>query len=235
MFVRGEGPLTGAPVLVANFANLSDEEVVSRVLAGDTALFEIIIRRYNQMLYRVARGILRNDHEAEDVMQETYVRAYEHLRQYAGRAQFRTWLTRIAVHEALARARRGQRFVYGRGEESGESMDTFASTERNPEQLAAGAELRTLIEGSILQLPDLYRSVFLLRDVEQLNMEEVCEILNLTEGTVKVRLHRARRALRKIIFSRTGEQLVSAFPFEAPRCDRVVARVFQRISTTPHP
>jgi RNA polymerase sigma-70 factor (ECF subfamily) len=222
--------VAGAPAAISSFTNLSDEEVVSRVLAGDTALFEIIIRRYNQMLYRVARSILRNDDEAEDVMQETYVRAYQHLGQFAGRAQFRTWLTRIAIHEALARMRRAKRFETP-DDEAGDPMDAFVARERSPEQEAAGAELRAMIERSILQLPDLYRCVFMLRDVEQLSIEEVAQILDITESTVKVRLHRARRVLRKIILSRTGERALSAFPFEAPRCDRVVARVFERIGT----
>ena len=222
-------------MLVANFANLSDEDVVSRVLAGDTPMFEIIMRRYNQTLYRVARSILRNDDEAEDVMQDAYVRAFQHLDQFAGRAQFRTWLTRIAVHEALARVRRGRRFVDERDDQSGDFMDSFATADRSPEQQAAGSELRALIERSILQLPEHYRSVFVLRDVEHLSVEEVCRVLDLNESTVKVRLHRARRALRRALMSHTGEQVPSAFVFEAPRCDRVVTRVFARISARAQP
>lgn len=224
--------MASTPALVANFAHLKDEEVVARVLEGDTAMFEIIIRRYNQLLYRVTRSILRNDGEAEDVMQDTYVRAYEHLRQFEGRAQFRTWLTRIAIHEALARAQRSKRFEAlqedGEGP-GGDYMDVIGSPGRSPEQQAADSELRGLLESSILQLPELYRSVFMLRDVEQMSIEEVAQILNLSDSTVKVRLHRARRALRKMILSRTGTQTASAFAFEAPRCDRVVARVFERI------
>src|SRR5205814_3872947 len=118
---------------------LSDEEVVRRVLAGETALFEIIMRRYNQRLYRMARAILRNDVEAEDVMQDAYVRAYEHLGQFAGRAKFSTWLTRIAVHEALARQRRGNRYqeLESMAEQEGDPMDRVASLAPNPEQQTA--------------------------------------------------------------------------------------------------
>src|SRR5215471_17641431 len=112
---------------------VSDEEVVARVLAGETSLFEIVMRRYNQRLYRVARAILRNDGEAEDVMQDAYVRAYEHLDQFAGRAKFSTWLTRIAVHEALARQRRGNRYqeLEPMSESDGDPMDGFASMAQN--------------------------------------------------------------------------------------------------------
>ena len=218
--------------VLASFANLPDEEVVSRVLAGDTALFEIVIRRYNQLLYRVARGILRDDAEAEDVMQDAYVRAYEHLDQFAGRAQFRTWLTRIAVNEALARMERGKRFqTLDSVHPTGEDMH-FASAGPSPEQNAIDSESRHLMEEAISRLPEGYRAVLMLRDVEQMSTEEVAHILDLSESTVKVRLHRARRTLRRTIFQRTGDQMRGAFPFHAVRCDRVVARVFERISST---
>jgi RNA polymerase sigma-70 factor, ECF subfamily len=216
-----------------SLANLPDEEIVSRVLAGDTALFEIIIRRYNQRLYRVTQGILRNDGEAEDVMQEAYVRAYEHLDQYAGRAPFRTWLTRIAVHEALARVERSKRFAVPAGDEDfgGDIMDLLASSARSPEQHAADSELRALLENAIQQLPDLYRCVFILRDVEQMSIIEVADALDISENVVKIRLHRARRALRKALYARAGGQLTGAFPFHAVRCDRVTAAVLARISS----
>lgn len=213
------------------FASLSDEAIVDRVLAGETALYEIIIRRYNQRLYRVVRSIVRDESETEDVMQDAYVRAYEHLAQFAGRAQFRTWLTRIAVHEALARVQRARRFERPSRQEDfeGDAMDLFASSQRTPEQQAADSELRIMIENAVTRLPDLYRSIFVLRDVENLSIEEVASILDLSETTVKVRLHRARRALRKMIFNQAGQQLMGTFPFDAVRCDRVVRHVFLRI------
>lgn len=217
--------------VLALLANLPDEEVVKRVLAGDTALYEIIMRRHNQLLYRVVRSILPNDDEAEDVMQEAYVRAYEHLRQFAGRAQFRTWLTRIAVHEALARVRRSIRFSPPSPRENfeGDPMDIVAASDRTPEQQAADSELRNLLERAIAQLPESYRCVLMLRDVQEMSIDEVAHVLDLSEGIVKVRLHRARRALRKMIYNHADGQLAGAFPFPAVRCDRVVAGVFQRI------
>src|SRR6516164_11443389 len=128
--------MTTLTVTVTPQDPLSDEEVVARVLGGETSMFEIVMRRYNQLLYRVARAILRNDGEAEDVMQDAYVRAYEHLDQFAGRAKFSTWLTRIAVHEALARQRRGNRYqeVEPMFESDGDPMDRFASMALTPEE-----------------------------------------------------------------------------------------------------
>ena len=224
--------MAALPGVLTGFAHLDDEEVVSRVLAGDTALFEIVIRRYNQLLYRVARSILHDDTEAEDVMQEAYVRAYEHLDQFAGRAQFRTWLTRIAINEALARVERNKRFHQPdpATPQPGDDMDHFASSDPSPEEQVVNSEMRHLVENAISRLPEAYRCVFVLRDVEQVSTEEVARILNLSESTVKVRLHRARRTLRRTVFQRTGQQVVRAFPFDAVRCDRIVARVFERIT-----
>jgi RNA polymerase sigma-70 factor, ECF subfamily len=223
--------MAALPGVLTGFADLDDDEVVARVLAGDTALFEIVIRRYNQLLYRVTRSILHDDAETEDVMQEAYVRAYEHLDQFAGRAQFRTWLTRIAINEALARVERGKRFHRpDPSTQSGDHMDHFASTDPSPEQQVVNSEMQCLVENAIARLPEAYRCVFVLRDVEQVSTEEVARILNLSESTVKVRLHRARRTLRRTVFQRTGEQVLRAFPFDAVRCDRIVARVFERIA-----
>ena len=210
---------------------LSDEEVVARVLAGETNLFEIVMRRYNQRLYRVARAILRNDSEAEDVMQDAYVRAYEHLGQFAGRAKFSTWLTRIAVHEALMRRRRGNRYqeLEPMSEREEDPMEGFPSTALNPEQQASNSQVRRLLEEAVEQLPDGYRAVFMLRDVEEMSTIETATVLDLTEENVKVRLHRARGLLRKSLYQRAGMERKEAFGFHAVRCDRVVRNVFERI------
>src|SRR6476661_5429356 len=156
----------------------TDEEVVDRVRAGDTALYEIILRRYNQRLYRVARAILRDDGEAEDVMQAAYVRAYEHLGQFAGRAPFSTWLTRIAVHEALARQHRGNRYqeLEPMSEREGDPMDRFASLAPDPEQQASNSEVRRLLEEAVDSLPDSYRTVFMLRDIEEMSTTDAADV-----------------------------------------------------------
>ena len=214
---------------------LSDEEVVARVLAGETAMFEIVMRRHNQLLYRVARSILRNDTEAEDVMQDAYVRAYEHLDQYAGKAKFSTWLTRIAVHEALARQRRGNRYqeLEPMSEPEGDPMDRFASLALNPEQQASNSQVRRLLEEAVERLPDAYRTIFVLRDVEEMSTADAADVLEITEENVKVRLHRARALLRKSLFARAGMERKEAFNFHAVRCDRVVKNVFERIQQLP--
>jgi len=220
---------------------VSDEEVVARVLAGETSLFEIVMRRYNQRLYRVARAILRNDAEAEDVMQDAYVRAYEHLDQFAGKAKFSTWLTRIAVHEALTRQRRAKRYqeLEPMSEPDGDPMDGFASAGLNPEQQTSNRQIRSLLEEAVEKLPDAYRAVFMLREVEEMSTTDTASALDITEENVKVRLHRARALLRKSLYARAGMERKEAFDFHATRCDRVVKNVFARIqknamNTDPH-
>lgn len=210
---------------------LSDEEVVRRVLKGETALFEVIMRRYNERLYRAARAITRDDGLAEEIMQSAYVRAYEHLDQFAGRAPFGAWLTRIAVNEALARVRDSNRFSETEGE--GDPMDRFASPSRDPEQTAANTELSRLLERLIEALPDAMRSVFVLREVEGMNTTETAEALDISEESVRVRLHRARAALRDSLAEHAIRDQRHLFAFQAPRCDRVVRNVLDRISVTP--
>lgn len=215
----------------AQIEQWSDEQVIERVLGGDTAAFEVVMRRYNQRLYRVARAILRDDYEAEDVMQDTYVRAYQHLAQFAGRARFSTWLIRIAVHEALARKRRRQR-VEGLDAITGPSGELLmpASTSVDPEYCASTSELHRLLEEAILALPEDYRTVLVLRDVEEMSTAEAAAALEITEDNAKVRLHRARALLRKELYARTRGTTTAAFQFPATRCDRVVANVFARLT-----
>jgi RNA polymerase sigma-70 factor (ECF subfamily) len=215
----------------ANTSTMSDEEVVKQILAGELTLFEIIMRRYNQRLYRVSRAILGDDGEAEDVIQDAYVRAYTHLNQFAGQAKFSTWLTKIAVHEALARVRRRSRFVEidSTPKSEGDSMSTLTFKTRDPEQHVLARELNAVLEAAVDALPEAYRSVFMLREVEEMSTAETAECLDISEETVKTRLHRARALLREEIYSRIGIAAASAFPFAATRCDRVVLAVFDRI------
>jgi RNA polymerase sigma-70 factor, ECF subfamily len=210
---------------------LSDEEVVRRVLDGETALFELIMRRYNQRLYRVARAILRDDAEAEDVMQDAYVRAYGHLSQFAGRSQFATWLTRIAIHEALARVQRRKKIdQLGTSEwTDGEGEMNIPATTLNPEEQLSASELGRALESAILSIPEQYRLVLMMRDVEQLSTTETASALDLSEENVKVRLHRARAMVRKNLFAQAGSEAPRAFGFMGERCDRVVARVMKKI------
>lgn len=207
------------------WAALSDEDLVERILEGETTLFELLMRRYNQRLYRITRAIVGDDGEAEDVTQDAYVRAYEHLGQFAGRSRFSTWLTRIAIHEASARVRRR-----GRHTDIEESMPTFASSGPGPEQRAADKELGRAIEAAVDALPDVFRTVFVLREVEGLSTAETAASLDINAETVKTRLHRARALLRNHITARIGAAARDAFRFDGARCDRIVGVVMSRIA-----
>lgn len=213
------------------FETLTDEQAVERVRGGETALYELLMRRYNQRLYRIARSVLRDDLEAEDVVQDAWVRAYEHLDQFAGRARFSTWVTKIALYEALARARSKTRFSSRKpsGEDESPDMENFESPLATPEAAAMRSEVRELLESAVVRLPQHYRSVFVLRDVEQLSTVETAECLELSEEAVKTRLHRARALLRHDLSERIGAASTEAFPFMGARCDRVVERVMNRI------
>lgn len=192
-------------------------------------MFELLMRRYNERVYRAARAIVRDEHEAEDVMQQAYVDAFTHLRQFNGSARFSTWLTKIAINESLARVRRR-----GRYEEFDDDLpyaEPFMSSTPadNPERQAFAGELRGLLEWAIDTLPDGMREVFMLRDVEGLSTSEVAESLGVSEDVVKTRLSRGRAALRRVLLERTGATAPEAFRFYRPRCDRVVRQVLDRI------
>jgi RNA polymerase sigma-70 factor (ECF subfamily) len=209
----------------------TDEEVIERVRTGNTASYEIIMRRYNQRLYRVTRAILRDDAEAEDVIQDTYVRAYQNLHQFAGYALFSTWLTRIAVHETLRRVRlRNRSQQLDEFEQDEEDSMKAVGTSPDPEQRASNAELGRLLEGVAFELPDAYRVVVMMRDIEQMSTAETAEALDLSEQNVKVRLHRGHAMMRNSLTARLGEARKTAFPFMGHRCDRVVRRVFLRLN-----
>ena len=218
---------------------LPDEEVISRVLDGETALYEIIMRRYNQRLYRIARTMLRDDDEAEDVMQDAYVRAYASLDQFAGKAKFSTWLTKIAVHEALSRLQKKKRTqpasagtlsAAERSDKDGQTMDALRSSDPDPEQQTLRKETISFLEHAIDTLPENYRSVFVLRAVENLSTAETAACLTLTEETVKIRLLRSRKMVRRALYLRAGVNCAAAFAFLGQRCDRVVQRVFDRLA-----
>jgi RNA polymerase sigma-70 factor, ECF subfamily len=220
----------------AQLEQWSDDEIVRRVREGDLALFELLMRRHNQRVYRATRSILRDDAESEDAMQEAYVRAYEHLRQFEGRAQFSTWLTRIAVNEALKRlAARGRMETLDWGREDGEdeTMAELASQAPSPEANASRNELSGLLEDAVLALPAGYRAVLMLREIEGMSTADTAAALGLTEANVKVRLHRAHALLRSQLFALTGSAAAQAFAFPAVRCDRVVGGVMSRLQPPP--
>lgn len=211
--------------------SVSDAEVVDRVRAGETGLYELLMRRHNQRLFRVIRSVVTNDIEAEDVLQEAWVRAYEHLDQFAGRASFPTWVTRIAFYEALARRRKSKRWTPLEDQE-GEIMpeaNRRRTTSETPEAQAMRGQLGQMLQAAVDALPETYRSVFMLREVEQLSTIETAECLGLSEEAVKTRLHRSRALLRGELESRIGPAIAEAYSFLGTRCDRTVARVLKRI------
>jgi RNA polymerase sigma-70 factor (ECF subfamily) len=213
---------------VAAPATLSDEEVVARVLAGDASLFEILMRRYNQRLFRVSYGILADAAEAEDVMQEAYVRAFRELASFRGEARFATWLTRIACHEALARAQKRRRLVRLVPADGGEPPDP-PSPAIGPERELQNRELQAVLRDAVEILPDPLRAVFCLREIEGMSTEETADALGLTVENVRVRLHRAKRGLRQTLDERIGAEVRRLYLFNGPHCDRMVAAVFARL------
>jgi RNA polymerase sigma-70 factor (ECF subfamily) len=209
----------------------TDAALVERILAGETALFERIMRRHNQRLFRAARAILNDAAEAEDVMQETYARAFAHLAQFRGEAQLGTWLTKISVHEALARLRKRRRLAPFPPDDDVEALPMAdRPTPADPEREAHKAELRALLESAIDELPEAYRTVFVLREVEGLSTATTADCLGVSEEVVKTRLSRARMRLRDGLYTRAGAVAHEAFAFAGERCDRVVANVLQRLT-----
>jgi RNA polymerase sigma-70 factor, ECF subfamily len=207
---------------------LSDVELVRRVLAGERRLFEELMRRYNQRVYRTIRGILRNEQEVEDTMQQAYLLAYAHLGEFAGASSFSTWLTRIAINEAYACLRKLRRLSVV-DEIPDFAEDIMRSPPENPEHRAVAKQSMRLIESAVDKLPLPYRTTFVLRDVEQLSTAETSETLGITEEAVKTQLHRARLGLRDALAVTVGQSAPQAFAFLAPRCDRVVAGVMAAI------
>lgn len=209
---------------------LTDEEVVGRVLAGDLPSFEIIVRRYNQRLFRIARSMTGEDSEAEDVVQETYVRAFEHLSQFEGRAKFSTWLTRIGIYEASSRRRRRGRMRPTDMQGLNGSDEPQCDQSDDAGQRSSMRELRDVLVEAVESLPDDLRTVFVLRAVEGVGTAEAADCLDLTESNVKVRLHRARAMLRNWIDARIGKDVRRLYQFDGERCDRIVTAVLNRLS-----
>jgi RNA polymerase sigma-70 factor, ECF subfamily len=213
--------------------SLSDEQLVSRARQRDEIAVRAITRRYNRRLYRVARSILRNDGEAEDVVQETYVRAFTGIDQFRGEAGFGTWLTRIAMNEALGRLRRQRPTVdwdtHGEDRIQAEIIQFPLSASNDPERTMARGEIRDVLEQSIDELPDPFRLVFVARVVEGMNVDETAELLGLRPETVKTRLHRARLLLRSTLEEQLGPALTDTFPFDGRRCERMTECVVRRV------
>ena len=211
-----------------------DTELVRRALGRDEAAVRVIIAANNRRLYRLARGILRNDAEAEDVVQETYVRAFTHLKDFRGDSSLATWLSRIAMNEALGRLRRRRPGVEWSSLPEG-TLEAqiiqfpLSSAASDPEKSMAQREIQHVVEHAIDELPEAFRLVFITRVVEGMNVEETAEILKIRPETVKTRLHRARALLRDNVEKKIGPVVMEAFPFAGQRCERLTDVVLRRL------
>ncbi|MBN8961864.1 MAG: RNA polymerase sigma factor [Rhizobiales bacterium] len=223
-----------ARTLSIDEGRLNDAELVRRSLARDGSAFRVIMQAHNRRLYRLARGIVRDDAEAEDVVQEAYVRAFTHLADFRGDSSLATWLSRITINEALGRLRSRRPTVdlaTFEVQRTPAEIIQFPLTSKadDPEQTMAQRQLLQLVEQATDKLPEVYRIVFITRVIEGMSVEETAEILGLRPETVKTRLHRARRLVREQLDKQIGPVLMDAFPFAGRRCERVTNAVMQRL------
>jgi RNA polymerase sigma-70 factor, ECF subfamily len=218
------------------YDTMDDSALVELARSGDTAVFRTIMQRHNRRLYRVARGILGDDADTEDVVQETYVKAFENLAGFRGESSLATWLTRIAINEALGRRRKRRPTTdlssLDMVDEQGEVRVLIfpgVRVDNNPERDASHAEIRRLLERAIDELPEAFRIVFVMREIEQMNVEETASQLDIPPETVKTRLHRARRLLREALHEKLGSALQDTYAFDGERCERMTQAVLRRM------
>jgi RNA polymerase sigma-70 factor (ECF subfamily) len=214
-------------------AGLSEAELIQRARSRDEAAVRAIMQANNRKLYRLARGILRNDSEAEDVVQETYVRAFTRLDEFRAESNLSTWLSRIAINEALGRLRRTRPDVDLAGVPEGtleaQIIQFPLSSAADPERTMAQREIQKVVEHAVDELPAAFRLVFITRVIEGMSVEETAQILNLKPETVKTRLHRARTMLRDNVERKIGPVVMEAFPFAGRRCERLTEAVLKRL------
>lgn len=215
--------------------DLPDAALVRRVAEGDAAAFEAIMRRYNQTLFRTARGIVASDAEAEDALQEAYLSAWRGIDKFRADARLSTWLVRIVINECLGRLRRKHLSTIPMGTAMNihdtNMHDAFAEdAAKRPDGAAAREQFRLLIEQHIDRLPEMFRAVFMLRAVEEMTVEEVAEALDIPKATVRTRYFRARRLMRESLASDIDTAVHDAFAFDGERCDRIVGAVLARLS-----
>jgi len=217
-----------------NGARASDDDLVRRILTGERTLYAVLIGRYNQRLFRAARAILRRDDDAEDAVQQAWVAAFEKLAQFRHESSFATWLTRIAVNEALGRVRtrnrRGDLALVDVRDEL-----AMATQAQSPEQDVAAREMGKLLEHTIDALPEIYRVVFMMREVEEMGTAETASCLGLTEEAVRVRLHRARHMLQESLTECLGTATSTVFSFAGARCARMARHVLDRLGISREP
>ncbi|MDT3685101.1 MAG: RNA polymerase sigma factor [Pseudorhodoplanes sp.] len=221
------------PVRFADLRRLGDPELTRRARDRDEAAIRALMQRYNRRLFRIARGVLRNDAEAEDVVQEAYVRAFTRLAEFRGDSSFGTWISRIAYNEALGRLRRQRSMTDLSVLDHSKQADIIPfpsmTTATDPERTMAQREIQKLLESAIDDLPEDFRSVLISRAVEGLSIEETAIVLGIKPQTVKTRLHRARKLLHDALDRHLAPGLTDVFPFGGTRCERITERVLQRL------
>lgn len=204
-------------------------QLVHRALARNGDAFRTIIITHNQRLYRIARGVVRNDSEAEDIVQEAYLKAFAHLDAFRGDSSLATWLSRIVINEALGRLRKRRRTVAMPENPQAEIIRFPLNPSDDPERTMAQRQILQLVEQATDSLPDVYRTVFVARVIEGLSIEETADLLGVRPQTVRTRLHRARALVRKALDDQIGPVLLDAFPFAGRRCERLTSAVMRRL------
>lgn len=214
-----------------------DLSIVARVSAGDRAAFELLMRRYNRRLYRLARASLRDDAEAKDALQEAYLCAFRSLAQFRGEAALGTWLSRLVLNECRARLRRSSRrqkiIPMISTELNMEAVAEVAETgeSQTPDRLLARAQMRTVLERKVSELPEIFRVVFVLRSIEELTIEEISATLDIPPETVRSRHFRAKGMLRESLAKEIDLAQGDVFDFGGAHCDQMVAAVLARIAS----
>lgn len=205
---------------------IKDQQIIEDILKGDKEKYAVLMRKYNQRLYRISKGYLMDEAEIEDVMQDAYVKGFQNLSKFENRSQFGTWMTRILINECLQRLKRKKKVdLIDASEENSEIMKI--TDKNNPEKQSLNKELKELLENAISNLPEKYRSVFIMREVEKMNIEETCGAMGITESNVKIRLNRAKEMLRNTLMN--TYPMGDLYEFHLSRCERIAANVLSRI------
>jgi RNA polymerase sigma-70 factor (ECF subfamily) len=216
-------------------SELDDRDLTARIAARDSAAFESLMRRYNTRMFRTARAILRDDGDAEDAVQDAYLDAYRHIRDFRGGAQLGTWLVRIVINHSLMRLRKQKRhpvvlsFSSEPSTGAPDALDPEDSTAESPSAATLRTEVRRILERRVDELPVAFRTVFILREVEEMSVEETSQALNIPAATVRTRLFRARALLREALARDLDTATGEVFGFAGARCDRIVASVLARV------
>lgn len=209
-------------------AAIPDSEIISRILQGEKDLYALIVRRYNQRLYRVGISIIHDEAEVEDIMQVTYINAYENLGKFAFKSSFSTWLTRILINESLLRLKKRGKSINMNDDTMGKDIwQQYTVETQTPVTKALNAELKVVLEEAIRRLPEKYKLVFVMREIEGMNVADTQQCLDISEANVKVRLNRAKALLRESLSGYYKKE--ELFHFHLSRCDRMIEQVMKQV------